>query len=93
MFRRGNPFVREWEETSSTRGASHLRTGLSLSWPSQVHIQPILLKSCQRRIFLALVLCFLQPFHCNEIMIIDLFLFALLSFVWFVLTGCSPLVI
>ena len=28
-----------------------------------------------------LVLCFLQPFHCDEIMIIDLFLFALLSFV------------
>ena len=45
-----------------------------------------------KQIFLALVLCFLQPFHCNEIMIIDLFLFALLSFVWFVLTDCSPLV-
>ena len=37
-------------------------------------------------------LCFLQPFHCNEIMIIDLFLVALLSFVCSVLTDCSPLV-
>ena len=47
MFRRGNPFVRAREEASSTCGASHLRTGLSLSWPSHVHIQPNLLKSCQ----------------------------------------------
>ena len=46
MFRRGNPFVRAREETSSTCGASHLRAGLSLSWPSHVHIQPNLLKSC-----------------------------------------------
>ena len=48
MFRRGNPFVRAREEASSTCGASHLRAGLSLSWPSHVHIQPNLLKSCQR---------------------------------------------
>ena len=47
MFRRGNPFVRAREETSSTHGVSHLRAGLSLSWPSHVHIQPNLLKSCQ----------------------------------------------
>ena len=47
MFRRGNPFVRAREETSSTHRASHLRAGLSLSWPSHVHIQPNLLKSCQ----------------------------------------------
>ena len=47
MFRRGNPFVRAREEASSTCGASHLRAGLSLSWPSHVHIQPNLLKSCQ----------------------------------------------
>ena len=47
MFRRGNPFVCAREETSSTCGASHLRAGLSLSWPSHVHIQPNLLKSCQ----------------------------------------------
>ena len=46
MFRRGNPFVRAREEASSTCGASHLRAGLSLSWPSHVHIQPNLLKSC-----------------------------------------------
>ena len=46
MFRRGNPFVRAREETSSTHRASHLRAGLSLSWPSHVHIQPNLLKSC-----------------------------------------------
>ena len=46
MFRRGNPFVRAREETSSTCRASHLRTGPSLSWPSHVHIQPNLLKSC-----------------------------------------------
>ena len=32
-----------------------------------------------KTIFLALVLCFLQPFCCDEIMIIDLFLVALLS--------------
>ena len=47
MFRRGNPFVRAREETSSTRGPSHLRAGLSLSWPSHSHSQPNLLKSCQ----------------------------------------------
>ena len=47
MFRRGNPFVRAREETSSTHRVSHLRAGLSLSWPSHVHIQPNLLKSCQ----------------------------------------------
>ena len=47
MFRRGNPFVHAQEETSSTRRASHLRAGLSLSWPSHAHIQPNLLKSCQ----------------------------------------------
>ena len=47
MFRRGNPFVCAREETSSTHRASHLRAGLSLSWPSHVHIQPNLLKSCQ----------------------------------------------
>ena len=47
MFRRGNPFVRAREEASSTCGVSHLRAGLSLSWPSHVHIQPNLLKSCQ----------------------------------------------
>ena len=41
-----NPFVRAREEASSTCGASHLRAGLSLSWPSHVHIQPNLLKSC-----------------------------------------------
>ena len=46
MIRRGNPFVRAREETSSTHRASHLRTGLSLSWPSHIHIQPNLLKSC-----------------------------------------------
>ena len=46
MFRRGNPFVRAREETPSTHRASHLRAGLSLSWPSHVHIQPNLLKSC-----------------------------------------------
>ena len=46
MFSRGNPFVCTQEETSSTRGASHLRAGLSLSWPSHIHIQPNLLKSC-----------------------------------------------
>ena len=46
MFRRGNPCVRAREETSSTHGASHLLAGLSLSWPSHVHIQPNLLKSC-----------------------------------------------
>ena len=46
MFRRGNPFVHAREETSSTHRASHLRAGLSLSWPSHVHIQPNLLKSC-----------------------------------------------
>ena len=46
MFRRGNPFVREREETSSTHGASHLRAGFSLSWASHVRIQPNLLKSC-----------------------------------------------
>ena len=40
-------FVRAREETSSTHRASHLRAGLSLSWPSHVHIQPNLLKSCQ----------------------------------------------
>ena len=45
MFRRGKPFVRARDETSSTCGASHLRAGLS--WPSHVHIQPNLLKSCQ----------------------------------------------
>ena len=44
MFRRGNPFVRAREETSSTHGASHLRAGLSLSRPSHIHIQPNLLK-------------------------------------------------
>ena len=42
--------------------------------------------------FSALVLCFLQPFCCDEIMIIDLFSVALLSFVCFVLTDCSSLV-
>ena len=47
MFRRGNPFVRAREETSSTHRASHLHAGHSLSWPSHVHIQPNLLKSCQ----------------------------------------------
>ena len=47
MFRRGNPFVRAREETSSTHRVSHLHAGLSLSWPSHVHIQPNLLKSCQ----------------------------------------------
>ena len=46
MFRRGNPFVRAREETSSTHRVSHLRAGLSLSWPSHIHIQPNLLKSC-----------------------------------------------
>ena len=46
MFSRGNPFVRAREETSSTCGASHLRAELSLSWPSHIHIQPNLLKSC-----------------------------------------------
>ena len=46
MFRRGNPFVRVREETSSTRGVSRLCAGLSLSWPSHIHIQPNLLKSC-----------------------------------------------
>ena len=46
MFRRGNPFVCAREETSSTHRVSHLRAGLSLSWPSH-HIQPNLLKSCQ----------------------------------------------
>ena len=48
MFRRGNPLVRVREEASSTCGASHLRAGLSLSWPSHVHIQPNLLKSCHQ---------------------------------------------
>ena len=48
MFRRGNPFVRARGETSSTHGVSHLRAGLSLSWPSHVHIQPNLLKSCHK---------------------------------------------
>ena len=47
MFRSGNPFVRAREEPSSTHRASHLRAGLSLSWPSHVHIQPNLLKSYQ----------------------------------------------
>ena len=45
MYRRGNPFVRDREETSSTRDVSHLHAGLSLSWPSQVYIQLDLLKS------------------------------------------------
>ena len=51
MFRRGNPFVRAREETSSTHRVSHLRAGLSLSWPSHVHIQPNLLKSCHAQPF------------------------------------------
>ena len=42
--------------------------------------------------FSALVLCFLQPFCCDEIMIIDLFLVALLSFCLLLLTDCSSLV-
>ena len=45
-----------------------------------------------RQIFSALALCFLQPFCCDEIMIIDLFLVALLSFVCFVLIDSSSLV-
>ena len=49
MIRRGNLFVHAREETSSTHRASHLRAGLSLSWPSHIHIQPNLLKSCQQR--------------------------------------------
>ena len=36
---------------------------------------------------------FLQPFRCSDIMIIDLFLVALLSFVCLVLTDSSSLVI
>ena len=49
MFRRGNPFVRAREETSSTCGASPLRAGLSLSWPSHVlereHDRRVLVKN------------------------------------------------
>ena len=72
MFRRGNPFVRAREETSSTHRASHLRAGLSLSWPSHVHIQPNLLKSCYRMSSLALITKVVEsrtitcPLHTNR---------------------------
>ena len=44
------------------------------------------------RIFSAFQFVLLQPFCCDEIMIIDLFLVALLSFVCHVLTDSSSLV-